>query len=42
MTDSDLQKAMDLVICIPVMGDEMMQSMMGNGNNSMMKGMMMQ
>lgn len=42
MTESDLQKAMDLVICIPVMGEEMMQSMMGNGTNSMMNGMMMQ
>lgn len=43
MTESDLQKAMDLVICIPVMGEEMMQSMMGNGNNSsMINGMMMQ
>ena len=42
MTESDLQKAMDLVICIPVLGEEMMQSMMGNGNNSMMNGMMMQ
>ena len=26
MTESDLQKAMDLVICIPVMGEEMMQN----------------
>ena len=43
MTESDLQKAMDLVICIPVMGEEMMQNMMGNGNNSsMINGMMMQ
>jgi hypothetical protein len=42
MTESDLQKAMDLVICIPVMGEEMMQSMMGNGTKSMMNGMMMQ
>ncbi|MGI8831870.1 MAG: hypothetical protein ACR2IS_04455 [Nitrososphaeraceae archaeon] len=42
MTENDLQKAMDLVICIPVMGEEMIQSMMGNGNNSMMNGMMMQ
>lgn len=42
MTESDLQKAMDLVICIPVLGEEMMQSMMGNGTNSMMNGMMMQ
>jgi hypothetical protein len=42
MTESDMQKAMDLVICIPVMGEEMMQSMMGNGTNNMMSGMMMQ
>jgi hypothetical protein len=43
MTDSELQQVMNLVICIPVMSDEMMQGMMRNNNMSgMMNGMMMQ
>lgn len=45
MTESELQQLMDFVICSPAMGEEMMQSMMGNGHNStsgMMYGMMTQ
>jgi hypothetical protein len=37
--------AMNLAICIPMMNEEMMESMMGNGQNntsSMMSGMMME
>jgi hypothetical protein len=30
MTDSELQQVMNLVICIPMMGEEMMQGMIGN------------
>jgi hypothetical protein len=45
MTEAELQHVMNMVICLPVMNEEMMQSMMGNGKNStssMMSGMMMQ
>jgi hypothetical protein len=43
MTDSELQQVMNLVICIPMMGEEMMQGMMGNNTTGgMMHGMMMQ
>jgi hypothetical protein len=46
MTEAALQQAMNLVICIPMMNEEMMESMMGNGHNStssmMMNGMPMQ
>ena len=45
MTDSEMQQVMNLVICIPMMEEEMMQGMMGMENNtmgSMMDGMMMQ
>jgi hypothetical protein len=46
MTEAALQQAMNLVICIPMMNEEMMESMMGNGRNStssiMMNGMPMQ
>jgi hypothetical protein len=43
MTDSELQQVMNLVICIPMMGDEMMHGMMGNNSmGGMMQGMMMQ
>lgn len=43
MSEAALQQAMNLVICIPMMNEEMMQSMMGNGQNSMlMNGMPMQ
>jgi hypothetical protein len=45
MTEVGLQQAMNLAICIPIMNEEMMESMMGNGQNStssMMSGMMMQ
>jgi hypothetical protein len=48
MTDSVMQKAMNLQICFPMMGEGMMQhmqQMMGTGQNStgeMMNGMMMQ
>jgi hypothetical protein len=46
MTEAALQQAMNLVICIPMMNEEMMESMMGNGHNStssmMMNGMEMQ
>src|SRR5215203_4635561 len=37
MTDSELQQVMNLVVCIPMIGDEMMQGMMGNNT---MGGMM--
>jgi hypothetical protein len=45
MTEVGLQQAMNLAICIPTMNEEMMESMMGNGQNStssMMSGMMME
>jgi hypothetical protein len=45
MTEAELQHVMNMVICLPAMNEEMMQSMMGNGQNStssMMSGMMMQ
>lgn len=45
MTEVGLQQAMNLAICIPMMNEEMMESMMGNGQNStssMMSGMMME
>lgn len=45
MTEVALQQAMNLAICIPMMNEEMMESMMGNGQNStssMMSGMMME
>ena len=46
MTEAALQQAMNLVICIPMMNEEMMESMMGNGHNStssmMMNGIPMQ
>src|SRR5918993_3929734 len=46
MTEAALQQSMNLVICIPMMNEEMMESMMGNGHNStssmMMNGMPMQ
>jgi uncharacterized protein YgfB (UPF0149 family) len=46
MTEAALQQAMNLVICIPMMNEEMMESMMGNGRNStssmMMNGMPVQ
>ncbi|MDQ4013085.1 MAG: hypothetical protein M3146_05090 [Thermoproteota archaeon] len=45
MTEVALQQAMNLAICIPIMNEEMMESMMGNGQNStssMMSGMMME
>ena len=45
MTEVGLQQAMNLAICIPMMNEEMMKSMMGNGQNSMssmMSGMMME
>jgi hypothetical protein len=46
MTEAALQQAINLVICIPMMNEEMMESMMGNGHNStssmMMNGMPMQ
>jgi len=46
MTEAALQQAMNLVICIPMMNEEMMESMMGNGHNStssmIMNGMPMQ
>ena len=46
MTEAALQQAMNLAICIPIMNEEMMESMMGNGHNStssmMMNGMPMQ
>jgi hypothetical protein len=45
MTEVALQQAMNLAICIPMMNEEMMKSMMGNGQNStssMMSGMMME
>ena len=45
MTEVTLQQAMNLAICIPIMNEEMMESMMGNGQNStssMMSGMMME
>jgi hypothetical protein len=44
MTEAELQHVMNMVICLPAMNEEMMQSMMGNGQNStssMMSGMMM-
>ena len=44
-TEAELQHVMNMVICLPAMNEEMMQSMMGNGQNStssMMSGMMMQ
>lgn len=34
MTERRFQQAMNLVLCIPMMGEEMMQSMMGNGQNN--------
>ena len=45
MTEVALQQAMNLAICIPMMNEEMMESMMGNGQNStssMMSGMRME
>jgi hypothetical protein len=45
MTEVGLQQAMNLAICIPMMNEEMIESMMGNGQNStssMMSGMMME
>ena len=46
MTEAALQQAMNLVICIPKMNEEMMESMMGNGHNRtssmVMNGMPMQ
>jgi hypothetical protein len=45
MTESVMQQAMNLQICFPMMDEEMMQQMMGNGQNNtggMMNGMMMQ
>lgn len=45
MTEVALQQAMNLAICIPIMNEEMMESMMGNGQNStssMMSGMIME
>jgi hypothetical protein len=45
MTEVGLEQAMNLAICIPMMNEEMMKSMMGNGQNSMssmMSGMMME
>jgi hypothetical protein len=45
MTEVGLQQAMNLAICIPMMNEEMMKSMMSNGQNStssMMGGMMME
>src|ERR671915_715863 len=46
MTEAALQQAMNLAICIPIMNEEMMESMMGNGHNStssmMMNGMPVQ
>lgn len=45
MSESKLQRAMNFQICFPMMGEEMMQHMMGSGRNStggMMNGMMMQ
>lgn len=45
MTEAELQHVMNMVICLPAMNEEMMQSMMGNGQNStssMMSEMMMQ
>jgi hypothetical protein len=45
MTEVALQQPMNLTICIPMMNEEMMKSMMGNGQNntsSMMSGMMME
>src|SRR5919112_1145377 len=34
MTEAALQQAMNLVICIPMMNEGMMESMMDNGHNS--------
>ena len=45
MTEVTLQQAMNLAICIPIMNEEMMESMMGNSQNStssMMSGLMME
>jgi hypothetical protein len=45
MTEVAFQQAMNLAICIPMMNEEMMKSMMGNSQNStssMMSGMMME
>jgi|SRR5215208_4516362 hypothetical protein len=46
MTEAALQQAMNLVIRIPMMNEEMMESMMGNGHNRtssmVMNGMPMQ
>jgi hypothetical protein len=44
-TEADMQHIMNMAICIPVMDEEVMEGMMGNGQNnmsSMMGGMMMQ
>ena len=44
-TEADMQHIMNMAICIPVMDEETMEGMMGNGQNnmsSMMDGMMMQ
>jgi hypothetical protein len=44
-TEAEMQHIMNMSICLPVMDEEMMKGMMGNGQNnmsSMMGGMMMQ